>query len=427
MQRFMGIAIAALLAREIFAGALRYILDRSGLGAAWFLFDLLLMAAVGYVVVDHFIGRTRTRSFQITLIIGFYLLLGVGSGFAHGNNVASIFSAIKIAMPLIASLILYPRYLDMPAFRAFLALLLICAVAGMIYNDFREMPWTGYSISQFGVERQASRQWWAGGESRIAGFGQASSASATTISLVALLLARGIRRIWLKLLIYGSAVVAVHLTISTTPLIALCAAILVDLWPPRLGRIQGYDRGPLVIVLLIATVTPLLFSMVVIFNDGMARYRDSFMDRLHFTWPSVLSMNYDAGWASFVFGQGFGSIGSPANYSGKYISPTSAVDNFMLYMVALFGVFAILIAILVFLSFLAIPWWDRNLAFAAALLMAAVSCEGAAGSLLVGFSIALGLGVSDPHRPGASRIRPGTPSLSRRGNDPPAHSPGFAA
>jgi hypothetical protein len=427
MQRLMGIAIAALLARETFAGALRYILDRSGLGAAWFLFDLLLMAAVAYVVTDHFIGRTRTRYFQITLIIGFYLLLGVGSGFAHGNNVASIFSAIKIAMPLIASLILYPRYLETPAFRAFLALLLICGVGGLFYNHFHEMPWTGLSISQFGVERQASRQWWANGESRLAGLGQASSASATTILLVALLLARGVRRFWLKLGIYAGTAVAVSLTISTTPLIALYAAILVDLWPPRFGRIQGYDRVPLFMVMLLATVTPLLFSMIVIFSDGIAHYRDSFMDRLHFTWPSVLTMNYDAGGASFIFGQGFGSIGSPAYYSGKYISPTSAVDNFIVYMIALFGVFAIFIAIVVVLSFLAVPWWDRNLAFAAGLLMAAISCEGVSGALLVGFSIALGLGASDPHRLGASRVRPGTPSLKRRGNDPPGPATGSAA
>lgn len=100
----------------------------------------------------------------------------------------------------------------------------------------------------------------------------------------------------------------------------------------------------------------MIYSMVVVFGDDIARYKaSSFLDRLNYTWPTMLSLSYDSGWASFLFGQGFGSVGSPAQYSGKYISPISAVDNFMVYMFSVFGVLSLIMALLIFLCFMAIP------------------------------------------------------------------------
>lgn len=405
MQQLMGLAIAMILGREAFAGALRYYLDRFGLGPLWFLTDAVLMAAVGLVILQYVVNKAQNRYFYAILVVAFFLAVGIVSGYAHGNNTNSIVSAVKIAMPLIATLVIYPRFLDLKAFRIVLALIFVLAVLGVFYNRTAEMPWAGYSISQFGVTRAAARQWWIEGESRIAGLGAGSGATANIILLMTLLLARGIARVQAKAAVYAFALAAVYMTTSRTPLIALSCAALVDLWPLRFGRRQNLDRAPLAILFFIATLLPMIYSMVVVFGDDIARYKaSSFLDRLNYTWPTMLSLSYDSGWASFLFGQGFGSVGSPAQYSGKYISPISAVDNFMVYMFSVFGVLSLIMALLIFLCFMAIPARERYFAFAACLMMATVSCEGIGGSLLVGFSVAFGLG--------AFQERRGAPSIA---------------
>lgn len=390
MQRLMGLAFAGILVREVFAGMLRYGLDHFGLGLLWFLPDLALMAAIGLVLLDRLGSRVEDRYFYALMTVAFFLAVGTASGYAHGNNTASVVSAVKIALPLIALVIARPQFVEARLFRLLVAALFLCAVAGVFYNRGGDMPWTGYSISQFGIARTASRQWWIDGQSRLAGFGAGSAPTANILLLLALLCARG-RTLALKAAIYGLGIAAIYFTTSRTPLIALAGAGAVDLWPRRLGREQGFDRIPLTLIFLLATLAPVAYSMVVVLGDDVARYDMSFLDRLHYTWPMTLANTYDSGWAGFLFGQGFGSSGSPAIYSGKYVSPVSAVDNFMLYMFAIFGALSLVMALLIYLCFVAIPRRDRPFAFAACLMMATLSCEGIGGSILVGLCVAFGL------------------------------------
>lgn len=391
MQQLMGLAIAMTLVREVFGGALRYYLDRFGLGLAWFIPDLILLAAIGNVILHYLVNKVQDRYFYAILVISFFLSVGVISGYAHGNNTSSVVSAIKIALPLISTLIIYPHFLRSRWFNIFLWAIFLLSIFGVFYNRSAEMPWTGYSISQFGLTRTASRLWWIEGENRLAGFGSGSAPTANIILLITLLITRNLSKIPWKIIVYGFSIAAIYFTTSRTPLMALCCAALVDLWPPKFGKTHNFDRIPLTILFLIATMVPIAFSMVVVFGDDIARYRMSLLDRLNYTWPMVLSITYDSGWAGFLFGQGFGSFGSAAQYSGKYISPISAVDNFMLYMFALFGTLSLIMALMIFLCFMAIPWRQRYFAFAACLMMWALSCEGIGGSLLVGFSVTFGL------------------------------------
>jgi hypothetical protein len=414
MQQILGLAIGMIIAREALAGAMRYTLDRFHLGPVWFLIDLALFAAVALVVLNQLMKKPQDRYLYALLAVTFFIGAGVLSGTANGNNTTSIVSAVKIAMPLVATVLVYPHFLRHRWFRACLAGLFVVAVVGVVYNRSHAMPWTGYAYEQFGVTRAAAREWWIDGQSRVSGFGASSAASANIILLMALLLTRGTLRAPLKLAVYGAAFVAIYLTTSRTALLALMLAVTFDLFPRRL--VKAFHLGSAEVLagfFLLATMAPIAWSMVVVFSDGITRYDVSILDRLNYTWPTMLGLSYDHGWASFLFGQGFGSVGSPAHYSGKYVSPISAVDNFMIYMFSLFGVMSLVLALLIFLAFLAIPWRERYFAFAACMMMATISCEGIGGSLLLGFSIAFGLGALGAQRAAAPVPQAAPPRYGR--------------
>ena len=415
MQQILGLAIGMIIAREALAGAMRYTLDRFHLGPAWFLVDLALFAAVGLVVLNQLMKPAQDRYLHALLAVGCFLGLGILSGYANGNNTTSIVSAVKIAMPLVATVLVYPHFLRHRWFRACLAGLFVVAVLGVVYNRSHPMPWTGYAYEQFGVTRAAARQWWIEGQSRVGGFGASSAASANVILLMALLLTRGAVRAPVRLAVYAAAFVAIYFTTSRTPLLALLLAVVFDLFPRRLVRPFRVDgAGLLAVFFLLATMAPFAWSMVVVLSDGIARHFDvSILDRLNYTWPTMLGLSYDHGWASFLFGQGFGSVGSPAQYSGKYVSPISAVDNFMIYMFSLFGVLSLVLALLIFLCFLAIPWRERYFAFAACMMMATVSCEGIGASLLLGFAVAFGLGALGTRRAAVPDLQAEPPRYGR--------------
>lgn len=416
MQQLMGLAIAMVIAREVFAGALRYYLDRFGLGPLWFLVDLALISAIGVVILHHLTQKVQDRYFYTISIVLLFITLGAFTGVAHGNNLVSILAAIKIALPLIATLIVYPHFFERREFKVVLALLFVCAVLGVFYNSVAEVPWAGYSISQLGVTRTASRQWWADGEARIAGLGSASGSTSYIILFMTFLVARNVSNKALKTLVYAFGMAGIYVTTSRTPMVAGAVAALVDLWPRRLGKQQNLDRAALTILFCMATIVPIAYTMVVVFGDDIVRFRDtSILDRLNFTWPTVLSMSYDSGPGGFLFGQGFGSIGSPAYYSGKYVSPISAADNFAMYMFALFGVMSLVILLLIYLCFISIPWRDRYFAFGACLIMATISCEGIGGALLVGYSVAFGLGALEFGRRGKAFPAPGAGPRLRGG------------
>ena len=413
MQRLMGLALLGIIGREAFSGAARYYLGQAGLGAAWFLADLVLIVAISVVILSYIVQKVEDRYLYVTLAIAFFLSVGIFSGYAHGNNTSSIVSAVKIALPLIGTLIVYPRYLEMRFFRIGLGVIFALAVLGVIYNRSAEMPWAGYSIEQFGLTRAAARQWWINGESRIAGFGASSSSSAVILLVMTLLIVREFRHLPWKLGVYAAGFTAIYFTTSRTPLIALCCAALIDFWPPQWGRRQNYDRPFLAALFLVVTLVPILYSMVVVFGDDIAHFKyNSLLDRLHFTWPTVLGISYDGGLTNILFGQGFGSIGSPAHYSGKYISPISAIDNFMLYMFSLFGMLSLILGLLIFICFLSINWRERYFAFATCLMMATVNCEGTGGMLIVGFPIAFGIGAYQARRETRTLRRIPNPPIS---------------
>lgn len=385
-----GGAVLLIMAREVFGGAARYYFDRFGLGPLWFVPDLAVIA----VVLMRLLLAAVTLRLPTPLI---WLFAATGVQMAVGvvvyQNPVAVFSGFKLLCPVIAVLMLPPGYINAKWWRTVCLVLLVMGIAGVAADTRMTMPWTGYSVSQFGVEREAGREWWIHGQERIAGLGAASSASASILLLLALIVLRQARNLQVRLLIYVATLWALNTTTSRTNLIALAVAMIVDFWPWHWFQNLGPGRKSLGALLSICFFLPALAGLWLLAIDGVGEISvgmSSTVVRLHVTWPGVWDMIVDGGPATALLGHGFGSVGPAAFYTGVYVSPFSAVDNLFLYILYQFGLFGVLMGVELIRRLVRIPRPDRHIGFVIAILSATINCQGAAPLVLIGLAASLG-------------------------------------
>lgn len=385
-----GAAVLLIVAREVFGGAARYYFDRFGLGPLWFVPDLAVIA----VVLMRLLLAAVTLRLPTPLI---WLFAATGVQMAVGmivyHNPVAVFSGFKLLCPIIAVLMLPPGYINAKWWRTVCLVLLALGIAGVAADTRMTMPWTGYSVSQFGVEREAGREWWIHGQERIAGLGAASSASASVLLLLALIVLRQARAWHVRLLIYVATLWALNTTTSRTNLIALAVAMIVDFWPWHWFQNLGPGCKTLGALLSICFFLPALAGLWLLAIDGVGEISvgmSSTVVRLHVTWPGVWDMIMDGGPATALLGHGFGSVGPAAFYTGVYVSPFSAVDNLFLYILYQFGLFGLLMGVELIRRLVRVPRPDRHIGFVIAILSATINCQGAAPLVLIGLAASLG-------------------------------------
>jgi hypothetical protein len=385
-----GAAVLLIMAREVFGGAARYYFDRFGLGPLWFIPDLAVIA----VVLARLLLVAVTLRLPTPLIWLFAATaVQMAVGIAVYQNAVAVFSGFKLLCPLIAVLMLPPTYLNAKVWRWACLALLVVGIAGVAIDTRATMPWTGYSVSQFGVEREAGREWWIHGQERIAGLGAASSASASILLLLALIVLRQARTWHVRLLIYVATLWALNVTTSRTNLIALAVAMVIDFWPWRWFQGLGPGRMALGALLSVCFFLPALAGLWFLAIDGVGEISvgmSSMVVRVHVTWPGIWDMIVDGGPATALLGHGFGSVGPSAFYTGVYVSPFSAVDNLFLYIFYQFGLFGVLMGVELIRRLVRVPRPDRHIGFVIAILSATINCQGAAPLVLIGLAASLG-------------------------------------
>lgn len=350
----IGVSVVFLLSREVFSGAFRYYFDVYSFSSAWFLFDAFFFSLV-FLKFSRWIFVYKSIPI-LALIVAYLILAQSVIGYAKYGNIPAIVSGVKALMSLFLLAAGVNKFWESRTWRYSLFALLIISAAGVYLNQVTQFAWTGYSFSQLGVERVASREWWTGGERRLAGFGNGNGSTALTILALAIFLLVHTENRLVKAFIYATALASIFLTTSRTPFYTLILVLFLDFWPRRLFMGLTPVKPFVILVAAVGVLAPLLLGIPNLEALGQSiSSMNSTEMRMALTWPGVIEMISRDGLLQAFFGHGFGSIGSPAIYTGQYISPISAVDNYFLYLFFLFGASGVMFYCLLIFAYLRLP------------------------------------------------------------------------
>jgi len=339
-----ALLIVLLIVRDAFAGPLRMALQVAHLSALWFSFDAILLLGLVIQLALGLRSKTGTRRAAAAISV-LMIAVPVVTGFLMGNNPISIVSGYKILAPLLLCLNT-PLIADELVGRYFYLWLALLAATllFLVLNQAINFEWVGASISQFGQKKDVSRLWYAQSAQRYAGATVASVSAAGLLVLFYCLIRPKVKSIWFELLVVAACAYGIYLTDSKTSNFCLLLIFVCGNYGkivPTLQRtlnqdVSRYCQVAISYLFLGVGIVPLIIGFV---SEPNAYFRyNSFLDRVKFTWPSALDRISElGGMSSFITGTGFGSFGSPSYYSLKYIPITSDVDNYLIYLVAIYG------------------------------------------------------------------------------------------
>lgn len=336
------------LITEVFGGALRYYL--SLMDAPWLVYaPKMFMVAAYFGLAIKSAHTLRIRRTLLGSMLLFLLFLLVAARYTQ-NLVQPLFGTFAL-LPLLFSILAEPTLTRLGArLLPCAGLLWICAAAGVVYEYFADVPWSGLTYQLAGLQVEGSRVWTTFGIERIAGFSRASYEAAGQLFFLALLWMVLARRKRLATAAWLATGALIALTTSKTFVgVYLIMTLLLPLmhasWVPRKLKRTVAVVAPVTIV-LVGIALP--FSTLIVhqqldLNSYVSRFLfASFGDRLSRTWPQGLALVFAHGNAAL--GRGIGGIGvAQAYFEPRLESPA---DNLYLYLYATFGVIALPIIIM---------------------------------------------------------------------------------
>ncbi|MBW6531612.1 hypothetical protein KZ820_12780 [Sphingomonas sp. RRHST34] len=229
------------------------------------------------------------------------------------------------------------------------------SVIGVFLNVFIDFPWKDATFEVMGTQQGAAREWTAGGVSRLAGFSRASYFAAACILVGFCAAEPKLKSFVMKAAAWAVGLVAIHLTTSKAPELAMA---LLPATYFLLGRLKGTaaPRRKLVANLYMALWVALIFAgplLAVTYGrqlfprgPGIGPSYSSLADRVLTTWPNALALVNWGDPVSWLVGRGLGGIGGPQTVAE--IDRYNPGDNLAIYLFVIFGLGALLIAFFIF-------------------------------------------------------------------------------
>lgn len=229
------------------------------------------------------------------------------------------------------------------------------SVIGVILNVFIDFPWKDASFEVMGTQQGAAREWTAGGVKRLAGFSRASYFAAACILIGFCAAEPKIKTFAAKAAAWLVGLVAIHLTTSKAPELAM---ILLPGTYFLLGRLKGTGapRRKLIATIHMAFWVALIFAgplLAVSYGrqlfprgPGIGPSYSSLADRVLTTWPEALALVNWSDPISWLVGRGLGGIGGPQTIAE--VDRYNPADNLAIYLFVIFGLGALLVAFLIF-------------------------------------------------------------------------------
>lgn len=323
---FMSFAI-----RDAFTGSARFFLSSMGVYPLWFVPDLLAFATMAMFVYQQFVVRKNAAGM---FFFGATVFSYIMSIYFYQQNFLTFVSGMKMFAPIYVGFCFYDRsVVEMRWARIVLFILLVIVTVGVLVNPYYEYPWTGESITAFGVEKQAVNVWWdASGETRYGGITGDSTMAAFMICFTYMLIAPYVPLL-LSFVLWPALIYALVLTTSKTALGIFCIYLAMFLVCRMLGSRERamlfLRRTALLSFLTLLVPIVLMIALGGIDLGGLSPQLLSMADRINNTWQLPFKYVAELFPLGLFLGCGIGCFAYPMDYTAmvKYSVP---LDNFYL-------------------------------------------------------------------------------------------------
>lgn len=327
---------------EVFSGVLRYYLSLASV--PWLIYlpkALIAVAFVGLLLKTAYLGCVNRAMLMALVLFGTYWLVGVVMTQSWVQPTFGLF----VLSPFLFALLVEPDVSRLgDRLVPYIAVVWLAAAGGVVFSYLSDVPWSGaaYQLGDYTIE--GSREWWAFGITRVAGFSRASFEVAGQLLFLAIpLVILGRSKVLGAVVWLATGVLIVLTTTKKTVGVYLLLTVLL---PLMLGRLT-----PAVLKHSIAKIVPIIVAAIgialplsTLFFDyklGLGNYVSQFLfasfeERLTWAWPEGIALVADHG--NLIAGRGIGGIG----VAQLYFEPEhyTFADNLYLYLYATFGAVA---------------------------------------------------------------------------------------
>lgn len=318
----------AILVTDALASPLRFYLTKSGLAAmAYFpkalgllLFGFSLLAVLQPVVV-----------WSVLALFSAWSVIAIVNGIPLPATAFSIFQWTPFLLGLVCS---PPDETSRRRIYIGIGILWALTLLGVWLDVFLTLPWEGSEMVLAGQTIENNRSWTTIGIERPAGFTRISAAAAMYAASTGLLLFMHSRGRFMKTVLMICTILTVAITTNKSVIAGLLGALLFAAIYDRI-RIRYLGVASVAALVIGLPIYSVLNKVVLDINDVVSIFLfASFDDRMINTWPTFLHAVH-----SLTIGEGLGGVGAPV----MYFHPGSVLgyaDNYSLYLIGTFGVFA---------------------------------------------------------------------------------------
>jgi multisubunit Na+/H+ antiporter MnhG subunit len=345
---FLLVTFILFAIRDGLTGSIRYLFQITHLEFLWFIPDLLSFVAVGLFVYGQFVVR---RNMLGIFFCSAAVLSTVVSIFFMNDTVFSLFSSIKMFIPMFVGFCFYGRSVTERRWvRIILLLIFVASTVALILNPYIQYPWYGQTISAFGMERQATKIWWQAGGVRYGGLAGDSTMAAYMLMFTYVLISPYYGRL-ANLACWPFIYWGIHVSTSKTALgVFYIYAIIygfVYLW--RGGKAATPFLRMAARASFLCLIAPV--AMMVLLHgahlEQISPSLFSLQDRIDNTWPGPFMTVMDIFAPGVLLGCGLGCFSYPMDYTNMadYNLP---LDNFYLATLIMMGLPFLIFIILQF-------------------------------------------------------------------------------
>lgn len=262
-------------------------------------------------------------------ILSIYILISCFFAYFNGATLSGIFFSFSIIAPFIFSYFHGDKLLiNEKFFVDIVKLFFWITLIGVTFDYLMVLPWEGYILYINDIELVASKQWTQFGVDRLAGFSRGSAAVGSILGITSIFILRPDRKVRSTLIIILTMfAISVTTFKSALPAYFISAFMLVFLSKPRFHLVSIFIFSVAIILVFLS----LVFGINYISDE----WYSSFYDRIANTWPEFISGIKS--FSEWVFGYGFGFVGTGARLFNSGGSVTAVADNTLLYLFGSFG------------------------------------------------------------------------------------------